>query len=80
MFPWPLLFASLTAYLPGQSDPVSGVCRSVRRLFGGVARRVIGVRLLVDVCAVLALVAHIVYGIRLSAVSNYFSTRPDSIV
>jgi len=30
--------------------------------------------------AVLTLIAHVVYGIGLGAVFNYFSTRPDSIV
>ncbi|MDQ2073516.1 DUF6789 family protein [Haloarcula sp. NS06] len=81
MFPWPLLFASLKAYLPGQSDPVSGA------FFGGAMWTGFVLAFYTDqsgltlvLYAVLTLVAHVVYGIGLGAVFNYFSTRPDSIV
>lgn len=81
MFPWPLLYASLKAYLPGQSDPVSGA------IFGGVMwtgfvlafyTGQTGVDLVLY--AVLTLLAHVVYGMGLGVVFNYFATRPDSIV
>ena len=81
MFPWPLLFASLKAYLPGQSSPVSGA------FFGGAmwtgfvlafytGQSGLGLALYV----VFTFVAHVAYGIGLGAVFDYFATRPDSIV
>lgn len=81
MFPWPLLFASLKAYLPGRSDLVSGA------FFGGAMWTGFVLAFYADqsgftlvLYAVLTLIAHVVYGTGLGAVFNYFSTRPDSIV
>jgi hypothetical protein len=81
MFPWPLLYASLKAYLPGQSDPVSGAIFGAVMWTGFVLAFYTGqsgVELVLY--AVLTLVAHVVYGIGLGVVFNYFATRPDSIV
>jgi len=81
MFPWPLLFASLKAYLPGQSDHISGAFFGAAMWTGFVLAFYTGqsgVALVLYV--VLTLVAHVVYGIGLGAVFHYFSTRPDSIV
>jgi hypothetical protein len=81
MFPWPLLFASLKTYLPGQSSPVSGA------FFGGAMWTGFVLAFYTDqsglglaLYAVLTLAAHVVYGIGLGAVFDYFATRPDSIV
>ncbi|QIO21719.1 DUF6789 family protein [Haloarcula sp. JP-L23] len=81
MFPWPLLFASLKEYLPGKSDPVSGAFFGAAMWTGFVLAFYTGQSgLTLALYAVLTLVAHVVYGIGLGAVFNYFATRPDSIV
>lgn len=81
MFPWPLLFASLKAYLPGESDPVSGAFFGATMWTGFVLAFYTGQSgVTLALYAVLTLIAHIVYGIGLGAVFNYFATRPDSIV
>jgi len=81
MFPWPLLFASLKAYLPGQSSPVSGAFFGGAMWTGFVLAFYTGQSgLAVVLYAVLTLAAHVAYGIGLGAVFDYFSTRPDSIV
>ena len=81
MFPWPLLFASLKAYLPGQRDPVSGVFFGFAIWTGFVLGFYTGQSgLALAGYAALTLVAHIVYGVGLGLVFEYFSTRPDSIV
>jgi len=81
MFPWPLLFASLKAYLPGQRDPVSGAFFGFAIWTGFVLGFYTGQSgLALAGYAALTLVAHIVYGVGLGLVFEYFSTRPDSIV
>jgi len=81
MFPWPLLFASLKAYLPGESSPVSGAFFGAAMWTGFVLAFYTGQSgLELALYAVLTLVAHIVYGMGLGAVFDYFATRPDSIV
>ncbi|MBX0322910.1 hypothetical protein EGH21_07695 [Halomicroarcula sp. F13] len=81
MFPWPLLFASLKEYLPGQSDPISGAFFGAAMWTGFVLAFYTGQSgLALVLYAVLTLAAHVVYGIGLGAVFNYFATRPDSIV
>ena len=81
MVPWPLLFASLKAYLPGESSPVSGAFFGAAMWTGfviGFYTGQSGLELLLY--ALLTLVAHVVYGIGLGAVFDYFAERPDSIV
>ena len=81
MVPWPLLFASLMAYLPGESTPVSGAFFGAAMWTGfvvGFYTGQSGLELLLY--ALLTLVAHVVYGIGLGAVFDYFAERPDSIV
>ena len=81
MFPWPLLFASLKAYLPGQSSPISGAFFGGAMWTGFVLAFYSGQSGLgLVLYAVLTLVAHVVYGFGLGAVFDYFATRPDSIV
>ncbi|MFC6975155.1 DUF6789 family protein [Halomicroarcula sp. GCM10025709] len=82
MFPWPLLFASLKAYLPGQSsDAISGAFFGAAMWTGFVLAFYTGqtgVELVLY--AVLTLLAHVVYGVGLGMVFEYFASRPDSIV
>ncbi|WP_324756080.1 DUF6789 family protein [Haloarcula sp. GH36] len=82
MFPWPLLFASLKAYLPGQSsDAVSGAFFGGAMWTGFVLAFYTGQSgIALGLYAVLTLLAHVVYGVGLGMVFDYFATRPDSIV
>ncbi|MHB9287749.1 DUF6789 family protein [Halobacteriales archaeon Cl-PHB] len=81
MFPWPLLFASLAEYLPGERMPVQGIFFGTA-LWTGFALAFFdgftGVGLLLYV--VLTLIAHWVYGVSLGFVFEYLSTRPDTLV
>ena len=81
MVPWPLLFASLMAYLPGKSSPVSGAFFGATMWTGFVlAFYTDQTGLTLVLYALLTLVAHVVYGMGLGAVFDYFENRPDSIV
>ena len=81
MVPWPLLFASLKNYLPGKSSPISGAFFGAAMWTGFVLAFYTGqTGLSLVLYAVLTLVAHVVYGIGMGAVFDYFETRPDSIV
>ncbi|MFC6834991.1 DUF6789 family protein [Halomarina ordinaria] len=81
MVPWPLLFAALMEYLPGERPPVSGL------FFGGALwtgfvmgfySGFTGLTLVLYLGFTLA--AHLVYGFALGLVFEYLSTRPDSLV
>jgi hypothetical protein len=81
MIPFPLLFASLKAYLPGERDPVKGIFFGtalwtgfVIAFFGDVS----GASLWLYVG--LTLVGHWAYGAGLGLVFEYLTTRPDTIV
>src|SRR6056297_3426390 len=66
MVPWPLLFASLKAYLPGESSPVSGAFFGAAMWTGFVLAFYTGqTGLTLVLYAVLTLVAHVVYGLGL---------------
>ncbi|MFC7131736.1 MULTISPECIES: DUF6789 family protein [Salinibaculum] len=81
MFPWPLLFASLKEYLPGDSWPVAGVFFGTALWTGFVGAFYAGfggVSLVLYL--VLTLVAHWVYGASLGLVFSYLSERPDTLV
>jgi len=81
MVPWPLLFASLMAYLPGESSPVSGAFFGAAMWTGFVLAFYTGqTGPALALYALLTLVAHVVYGVGLGAVFDYFETRPGSIV
>ncbi|MDS0280517.1 DUF6789 family protein [Haloarcula onubensis] len=81
MVPWPLLFASLMAYLPGESSPVSGAFFGAAMWTGFVlAFYTDQTGLTLVLYALLTLAAHVVYGMGLGAVFDYFENRPDSIV
>ncbi|SFR96658.1 hypothetical protein SAMN05216559_1675 [Halomicrobium zhouii] len=81
MIPWPLLFASLKEYLPGESDPVKGAFFGAAIWTGFVLAFYTGQSGLTLVAyVILTFLAHVFYGLSLGAVFNYFMTRPDSIV
>lgn len=81
MVPWPLLFASLLNYLPGERMPVSGIFFGTA-LWTGFAMAFwdgfTGLTLVVFLA--LTLVAHWVYGVCLGLVFEYLSERPDTLV
>lgn len=81
MVPWPLLFASLREYLPGETWPVAGVFFGTA-LWTGFALAFYdgftGVTLALYL--VLTLVAHWVYGASLGFVFRYFATRSETLV
>ena len=81
MVPWPLLFASLMEYLPGERMPVNGIFFGtalwtgfVLAFYDGFAGTTLVLYL------VLTLVAHWVYGASLGFVFEYLSTRPETLV
>ena len=81
MVPWPLLFASLKEYLPGESDPVKGAFFGAAIWTGFVMAFHTGqTGVMLALYVVLTFLAHVFYGLSLGAVFNYFMTRPDSIV
>jgi len=81
MVPWPLLFASLKAYLPGKSDPVHGAYFGAAIWTGFVLAFHSGEAGLALVgYAVVTLLAHVAYGVGLGLVFDYLASRPDSIV
>lgn len=81
MVPWPLLFASLREYLPGESWPVNGVFFGTALWTGFVGAFYPGVTGLSLVLYLgLSLVAHWVYGASLGFVFGYLSDRPETLV
>lgn len=81
MVPWPLLFASLNRYLPGERMPVSGIFFGTA-LWIGFAMAFwdgfLGLTLVLYLA--LTLLAHWVYGASLGLVFEYLSERPDTLV
>jgi hypothetical protein len=72
MVPWPLLFASLKEYLPGESWPVAGVFFGTALWTGFVGALYPGVTgVALALYLVLTLVAHWVYGASLGLVFSY---------
>ncbi|ACV46713.1 MULTISPECIES: DUF6789 family protein [Halomicrobium] len=81
MVPWPLLYVSLKEYLPGRRDPVSGAFFGFAIWTGFALGFYTGQSGLALVgYAVLTLLAHVVYGVGLGLVFEYFQSRPSSIV
>lgn len=81
MVPWPLLFAALHEYLPGESWPINGLFFGtalwtgfVGAFYAGFAGTALALYLL------LTLVAHWVYGFSLGLVFQYLSERPEPLV
>jgi len=81
MFPWPLLFASLLNYLPGERMPVNGLFFGTA-LWTGFAMAFYDGFTGLTLVAYLGgtLVAHWVYGFSLGLVFEYLSERPDTLV
>jgi hypothetical protein len=81
MVPWPLLFASLLNYLPGERMPVNGIFFGTA-LWTGFAMAFwdgfLGATLVLYLA--LTLLAHWVYGACLGFVFEYLSERPDTLV
>ncbi len=81
MVPWPLLFASLKEYLPGESWAVAGIFFGTALWTGFVGAFYPGVTgAMLALYLGLTLVAHWVYGASLGLVFNYLSERPDTLV
>lgn len=81
MVPFPLLFASVMEYLPGERPPVSGMVFGAILWTGFVLAFYEGFTGLALVAyVVLTLVAHLAYGFGLGLVFEYLSSRPDSLV
>ncbi len=81
MVPWPLLFASLLGYLPGERMPINGLFFGTALWTGFVLAfydGFTGTTLLLYLIA--TLVAHWVYGAALGFVFEYLSTRPETLV
>ena len=81
MVPWPLVFAALMEYLPGERPPVSGLFFGAALWTGfvlGFYTDYTGLTLALYL--VFTFVAHLVYGFGVGAVFEYLSTRPDSLV
>jgi hypothetical protein len=81
MVPFPLLFASVMEYLPGDRPPVSGMVFGAILWTGFVLVFYEGFAgLELGLYVVLTLVAHLAYGLGLGLVFEYLSSRPDSLV
>lgn len=81
MVPWPLLFASLMEYLPGEKPATKGMFFAVALWTGfvmGFYTDFAGLTLVAYLA--FTLVAHLVYGFALGQVFEYLATRPDSLV
>lgn len=78
MFLWPLLFASLKAYLPGGRDPARGVAFGTA-LWAGFAVAFYDGETVVAYLT-LTLLAHWSYGVGLGAAFEYMTTRPEHLV
>ncbi|WP_340100091.1 DUF6789 family protein [Salinibaculum salinum] len=81
MVPWPLLFASLREYLPGESWPVNGLFFGTALWTGFVGAFYPGVTgFALVLYLAFSLVAHWVYGVSLGLVFSYLSERPETLV
>ncbi|MFB6087117.1 MAG: DUF6789 family protein [Haloarculaceae archaeon] len=81
MLTWPLLFASLKGYLPGERDPIAGIAYGTALWTGFVFAFYDGYGGLTLVGYLgITLLAHWVYGIGLGAVFEYLANRPDTLV
>jgi len=81
MGPWPLLFASLKGYLPGESDRTSGLLFATAIWTGFVFSFYEGYTG-IELAGYLGftLLAHWAYGFGLGTVFEYLTNRPDSLV
>lgn len=83
MVTWPLLFASIGSYLPGETFALKGLPYGFVLWTGFVlafAQGISGMGTTLVLYAVLTLVAHLAYGFSLGSVFDYLSDRPDTLV
>ncbi|PSP83427.1 hypothetical protein BRC83_06985 [Halobacteriales archaeon QS_1_68_17] len=81
MITWPLLFASLMAYLPGDRPPATGVVFGSVLWTGFAPAFYAGqTGLALVLYGVLTLVAHWAYGFGVGIVFEYLATRPETLV
>ncbi|WP_332897575.1 DUF6789 family protein [Haladaptatus sp. CMSO5] len=81
MIIWPLLLASLGAYLPGEKYAIKGVSFGFVLWTGFAPAFYPGLGgLALALYLVVTLLAHFAYGFTLGAVFDYLSTRPKTLV
>jgi hypothetical protein len=81
MTTWPLLFASVGRYLPGDTYATAGITYGFVLWTGFVLAffaNYSGLSLALYV--VISLVAHLVYGFAMGSVFDYLGDRPDTLV
>ena len=78
---WPLLFASLGTYLPGEKYAFKGISYGFV-LWTGFAQIFYGEfgGLALWIYLVVTLIGHVGYGFSLGAVFDYFTNRPETLV
>lgn len=78
---WPLLFASLGSYLPGERYATKGISYGFV-LWTGFAQIFYGEfgGLALGIYLVVTLIGHLGYGFSLGAVFDYFTNRPETLV
>lgn len=81
MVTWPLLFASLGHYLPGDTNPKQGTFLGFVLWTGFVLAFYVGYTgFELAVYVVFTLIGHLAYGFSLGAVLDYFGSREEPIV
>jgi len=81
MTTWPLLFASIGRYLPGEKFATAGIAYGFVLWTGFVLAFNVGYSgLALALYVVITLVAHLVYGFALGSVFDYLSKRTETLV
>lgn len=81
MFTWPLLFASIGSYLPGDNFAIRGIPYGFVLWTGFVMAFHTGqTGISLVLYAVLTLLAHVFYGFTLGSVYDYLGNRPTTLV
>jgi hypothetical protein len=81
MTTWPLLFASIGRYLPGEKFATAGIAYGFVLWTGFVLAFNVGYSgLALALYVVITLVAHLVYGFSMGSVFDYLSDRPRTLV
>jgi hypothetical protein len=81
MTTWPLLFASIGSYLPGERYATAGLAYGFVLWTGFVLAFNVGYSgLSLALYVVISLVAHLVYGFAMGSVFDYLGDRPETLV